>query len=201
MRAGCNSMLSLHFRDSMDNQSKYDPSRKTVGAIYRDAQLNNTEDKIQVGDITRELTSSLVSDLNDAIKNDPFDGLNFYITVHESRDLQMKNMFKRRMIFSKYRPYSEDDTVVFWVDPKSCQVKFCWCLPHWSEMDNALNNAWMWETTEWGKEFLEEIRAWKRVDLHHFGFKKDELGNWTANEHWIDRPMSDEPDKVQILTV
>lgn len=184
----------------MDNQSKYDPSRKTVGAIYRDAQLNNKEDKIEVGDMARELTSSLVSDLNDAIQNDPFQGRCFYITVHESRDLQMKNMFKRRMLFSAYRPYPEDDTVVFWIDPKSCQVKFCWCLPHWSEIDNILNNAWMWETSDWGKEYLAELRAWKRVDLFHFGFKKGEMGEWVINEHWQDKDMGSDANKVQILT-
>lgn len=181
----------------MQNQSLYDPTRKTVGAMYLDAQKNNKEERVEVGDISRELISSLVSDLNDTIKSNPFENRPFFITVHESKDLQMPRLIRRRMLTSVYRPYPEDDTVVFWVDPKTNQVKFCWCLPHWSEMDNILANANLFE-----KEHVEEVRAWKRVDLYFFGFKKDEMGNWTANEHWKgDKDLTNQSNKVQILTV
>lgn len=181
----------------MDNQSAYDPTRKTVGAIYRDAQLNNKEDHIEVGDMSRELMSSLVTDLNDTIVSDPHEGQEFYITVHESKDLMMPKLIRRRMLTSVYRPYPEDDTVVFWVNPKTNQVKFCWCLPHWSEMDNIIACSNLFE-----REHVEEVKAWKREDLFFFGFKKDEMGNWIANENWKgDRDLSFQPNKVQILTV
>ena len=179
----------------MENQSLYDPTRKTVGAIYREAQMNYDGTKIEVGDMARELASSLVCDLNDTIKSNPHNDRPFYITVHESKDMMMPNLMRRRILTSVYRPYPEDDTVVFWVDPKSCQVLFCWCLPHWSEMDNMLNNEWLWD-----KEIINEIKAWKRVDPYHFGFRKDEMGNWTANENWKDKPMGEEKDKIRILT-
>lgn len=178
----------------MENKSLYDPTRKTVGAIYREAQINHDGTKIEVGAMANELISSLITDLNDTIKSNPHDDRPFYITIHESKDLKMPNMIRRRMLTSVYRPYPEDDTVVFWVHPKTCEVKFCWCLPHWSEMDNMIANDWMWE-----KEMIDEIRAWKRVDLHHFGFRKCEMGNWIPNEHWVDKSMHSE--NVQILTV
>ena len=181
----------------MKNQSLYDPTRKTVGAIYRDAQLNNKENFIEVGDMSRELMSSLICDLNDTIKSDPHEGRPFFICVHESRDLQMKNMFRRRMLTSVYRPYPEDDTVVFWVNPATNQVKFCWCLPHWSEMENVIANENLFPV-----DYVAEIKAWKRVDLFHFGFRKDDMGNWMANEHWTgDKDLTNEANKIQILTV
>jgi hypothetical protein len=167
----------------MEHQSKYDPSRKTVGAIYRDAQLNNTEDYIQVGDMARELMSSLVCDLNDTIESNPHDGKPFYITVHEKRDLQMKNAFLRRMITTLYRPYPEDDTVVFWVNPSASEVRFCWCLPHSSQMDNILENPDLY------KDQLEEVAAWKAFDLYRFGFCKSPMGDWIPNENYKDKPL------------
>ena len=43
----------------MENQSKYDPDRKTVGAIYRDAALAvKPGETVENGDLTRELQSS-----------------------------------------------------------------------------------------------------------------------------------------------
>lgn len=181
----------------MKNQSLYDPTRKTVGAMYLDAQKNNTEDRVEVGDMSRELMSSLVTDLNETIASNPHEGREFYITVHESKDLQMPRLIRRRMLTSVYRPYPEDDTVVFLVNPTTNQVKFCWCLPHWSEMDNIIANANFFE-----KEHVEEVKAWKRVDLYFFGFKKDEMGNWTPNEHWTgDKDLCNPTNKVHILTV
>lgn len=176
----------------MDNQSLYDPTRKTVGATYLDAQKNNTEDFIEVGDMARELMSSLVSDLNDTIKSNPYDNKPFFITIHEKRDLQMKNAFMRRILTTLYRPYPEDDTVVFWTNPVSNEILFCWCLPHWSEMDNMLNNELLYD-----KNQIAEIKAWKLLDLYHFGFTKDPIGNWMPNPAWKDKSMNE--NKVQIL--
>ena len=123
----------------MNNQSRFDPTRKTVGAIYRDAQFSG-EKQIITGDMNYELRKSLAEDLNDTIKQGSidFEGRPFYITVYEKRDLQMKNAFIRRMIKTVYRPYPEDDTLVFKVIPYSSAVYFCWELPHRSNMLNIL---------------------------------------------------------------
>lgn len=176
----------------MQHQSKYDPSRKTVGAIYRDAQINNTEDHIEIGDMSREIMSSLIEDLIDTIASNPFEGRPFYITIHEKRDLQMKNAFLRRMITTEYRPYPEDDTVVFWTDPKSNDVRFCWCLPHSSQMENIMNNPQLYE------DQYPEVRAWREFNLHQFGFMKDSMGNWIPNPRHEDKKL--EPLKPKILS-
>ena len=151
----------------MINQSRIDPTRKTVGAIYNEAQKNCSDAFVVNGDLTRELTTSLVDDLNETIESDPFDGKPFYITVYEKKDLQMKRAILRRLYVSKYRPYPEDDTLVFYVEPRSNNVKFCWCLPHSSEMDNILLNF-----LDYDKNLVEDIRAWKSENLEHFGFRR-----------------------------
>jgi len=179
-----------------DNMSLYDPTRKTVGAIYRDLQINGNKDPVTVGDMTNELQSSLVCDLNETIESDPYDGRDFYITVHESKDLQMPSMIRRRMVTTLYRPYPEDDTLVFFVSKRLCDVKFCWCLPHWSEMDNMLANPDLFPD-----DLLTEIRAWKNVDLYHFGFMKDQNGNWTPNEHFKDQEMKPRVQTFNLITV
>jgi hypothetical protein len=178
----------------MENQSKYNPDRKTVGAIYRDAQINNKEQFVTNGDLTNEVMSSLVEDLNETIQSNPYEGRPFYITVHEKKDLQMPRAILRRMLTSLYRPWPEDDTVVFYVDPKFSDVRFCWCLPHWSEMDNMLNSHHLFN-----KEMITQIKAWKNFDLYHFGFTKDDVGNWIANPSWKDAKMERRLPKVDIL--
>jgi hypothetical protein len=139
------------------DMSLYDPSRKTVGALYRDLQMKEKREQVTVGDMTNELQSSLVVDLNETIESKPHGDRDFYITVHESKDLQMPSLIRRRMLTSIYRPYPEDDTLVFWSSPKSCDVRFCWCLPHWSEMDNMLMNESLFEP-----DLIKEIKAWKK---------------------------------------
>ena len=182
------------FLKIMKNQSHYDPSRKTVGAIYRDAQFNG-EKQVITGDMNYELRKSLCEDVNDTIVQGTkdFEGRPFYITVHEKRDLQMKNAFLRRMIKTVYRPYPEDDTLVFHVIPYSNQVLFCWELPHWSNMDNILANRNLYD---W--KIIEPILAWKSLNLEFFGFMKDENGNWTANPRYCDKQMSQEEEKQKI---
>ena len=150
----------------MTNQSLIDPARKTVGAIYNEARENNSDAFVVNGDLTHELMNSLVDDLNETIASDPFQGKPFYITVYEKKDLQMNRAILRRLYVSKYRPYPEDDTVVFHVEPRSNNVKFCWCLPHSSEMDNILINF-----LNYDKNLVADIQAWKAYNLEHFGFR------------------------------
>ena len=167
----------------VDTSSRYDPSRKTVGAIYRDAQISSHDSSVECGDLTRELQKSLVDDLNDTIASNPYEGKSFYIVVHEKKDLQMPRAILRRMITSVKRPYPEDDTLVFFVNLETNTTEFCWCLPHWSEMDNVLINAHQYE-----KEYVNDIKAWKDNNLEHFGIFK--VGNkLKANPNFKNRKL------------
>lgn len=167
------------------SKSLYDQSRDTVGKIYRDANLNNHKEVIEVGDMSRELMTSLVDDMNDAIKSFDTRSIPYYLMVHEKKDLQMKTAILRRLLYFDYRPWPEDDTVVFWKDPKTQAIRFCWCLPHWSEMDNVLNNKYDYE-----KEYVFQIQAWKNYNLKPFGFYyKDDRDKWVPNPKWSDMPL------------
>jgi hypothetical protein len=166
------------------SKSLYDPSRDTVGKIYRDAALNNTEDCIEIGDMSRELTTSLVDDLNDAFKNFDLRGKPYYLMIHESKDLQMNRAIRRRILYFGYRPWPEDDTVVFWRNPKKDILRFCWCLPHWAEMDNVLNNS-----HQYPEEYVFHIRSWKDYDLRPFGFYLHPEEKWIPNPKWRDREL------------
>lgn len=169
------------------SKSQYDPSRATIGKIYRDLHTNSSPTKIETGDMSNSMMPGLVEDINDAIQSGTkdFDGRPFYILIHEKKDLQMKDALLRRIFKQLWRPYPEDDTTVFWHDPKAFETRFCWSLPHWSEMDNILNSHTLFD-----KDLIEEVRAWKRLDLHHFGFMKDDQGNWKPNPHYKDKPLS-----------
>jgi hypothetical protein len=178
----------------MENRSKYDPKRKTVGSIYRDLQLHG-EKQVITGDMNYELRSSLTVDLNDTIKQGTldFDGRQFYITVHEKRDLQMKNTFIRRMIKTKYRPYPEDDTLVFKVIPYTNEVSFCWELPHRSNMLNMLNCPDLYPA-----EQLQLYRKWEMMRLEYFGFMKDEIGNWKENPFYAGDQVINKKIETQV---
>jgi len=167
-----------------DENSIYDPSRKRVGLLYQDLQNQSHDSFVEAGDLTRELMSSLVEDINDAIKKDPFNGKEFYITVHEKKDLIMKRAIHRELRSSEKRPWPEDNTIVFRVFPKGNIIRFCWCLPHHTEMDNMLINAHLYN-----KEMVEDIKAYKKFDLIHFGFAKDSEGKWFHYRNHQDRPM------------
>ena len=178
--------------------SRYDPSRDTVGAIYRDAQINNRIEKIECGDMTREIMKSMIEDLNETIETGmkEFSGKEFYVTVHEKKDLQMPSAILRRMIKTLYRPWPEDDTLVFYAHP-SGEVRFCWCLPHHTEMDNMLANAWLFD-----QDMINQIRAWKQVDLHSFGFEKTFEGHWIPKLDWQDQKLDQQkPAKSRLLTI
>ena len=166
------------------HKSKYDPTRDTVGKIYRDANLNNHEDYIEIGDMSRELATSLVEDVNDAIKNFDLKGKPYWLMVHESKDLQMKTALRRRILYFGYRPWPEDDTVVFWKNPKTQDIRFCWCLPHWSEMDNVLANPQHYED-----EYVYQIAMWKKFDLTPFGFYHHTKEKWIPDPNWKDKKL------------
>lgn len=168
------------------SKSLYDQSRDTVGKIYRDANLNNHEDYIEVGDMSREMTTSLIEDINDAIKSFDAKGRPYYLMVHESKDLQMKSAIRRRILYFGYRPWPEDDTVVFWKNPKTQELKFCWCLPHWSEMDNLLANPEHYE-----KEYIYQVKCWKDYNLVPFGFYHDDKEKWIPNPKWKDKNIEE----------
>jgi hypothetical protein len=169
----------------MNNKSLYDPSRDTVGKIYRDAQFENKhEDSIEIGDMGREMTNSLIEDINDALLEFDKKGKPYYLMIHEKKDLQMKSAIARRMIYFDYRPWPEDDTIVFWKDPKIQELRFCWALPHWSEMYMILMNEDQFE-----KEMIAQIKAWKAYDLKVFGFRKHPELKWIPDPKWEDRKI------------
>lgn len=171
--------------------SKYDQTRETVGKIYRDLHLNIPDDRIEVGDMTNAMLPGLVNDINEGIALKPFGDKPWYIMIHEKKDLQMKEALLRRVLHFAHRPWPEDDTTVFWHDPMRMETRFCWSLPHWSEMDNILNTHNLYEP-----EMIKEIKAWKAFDLYYFGFIKNEIGDWEANPNWKDKPL--ETPKVKI---
>lgn len=182
----------------MKNQSKYDPSRKTVGAIYRDAQFSG-EKQIITGDMNYELRKSLVEDINDTViqGTKDFEGKPFYITVHEKRDLQMKNAFIRRMLKTVYRPYPEDDTLVFRVIPYTASIYFCWELPHRSNMINMLSCPDLYDP-----EILHKFRQWENMQLENYGFMKNNEGNWVENPMYRgDKLVSNKDQDVKPISV
>lgn len=178
-----------------DGKSHYDPTRDTVGKIYRDLHLAENPERVQVGDMTNSMLPGLVEDINEGIKSKPFGDRPWYIMIHEKKDLQMKDALLRRVLHFPHRPWPEDDTTVFWHDPVQLETRFCWSLPHWSEMDNMLNSHELFD-----KDLIEDIVAWKAYELHRFGFIKDEMGNWVANPRFKDRPLGDNRPKVKILS-
>lgn len=139
--------------------------RETVGSIALKARKNN--DKAVVGDMANSFMPQLVDDLNEAIASNPFEGRPFYIIVHEKKDLQLTNVILRRMIKQEFRPYPEENTSVFWTDPKSNEVRFCWSLPHRSTFPNYLNNA-----SHYHKDQIKDILAYNMECMDHFGFYK-----------------------------
>lgn len=171
-------------KDTKAGTSSVDPARDTVGKIYVDAAKNNTDPFVEAGDLTNELMKSLVDDLNDNIKSDPFNGRAFYVTVIERKDLLMPRAINRELRNTLYRPWPEDDTVVFRVFPNSNVIKFCWCLPHHTEMDNILLNKHLYNS-----QMVNDIKAFKDFDLLHFGFVKNNEDKWQAYPNHQDRVM------------
>lgn len=167
------------------NVSLYDPTRKNVGSIYRDLQIKDDHYPIEVGNMGEEILKSLIDDINEALTlpretDDPF-----YLLVIEKRDLQMpKSIYRHRQTLN-YRPYPEDNTTVFWKDPKAQEVRFCWQLPHWAEMDLILAHE-----EEFDPQYISHIKAWKNNDLRVFGFYYDPVEKWIPNPRWKDLIVS-----------
>lgn len=162
----------------MDYQSTFDPSRETTGKIYRDAQVSG-ERGIVIGDVNHEIKKDLVKDINEAIEqgliSDEFKGKPFYLSIYEKYDLMMKKGLVRIRKITKYRPYPEQDMMLFHIYPNG-NVYFCWELPHRTQMINILANADLFPA-----EHVQMIRRWENIQLEYFGFKKDGEGNWIEN--------------------
>lgn len=176
---------------SKEHKSKYDPSRDTVGKIYRDIHMNADDTPVLVGDMCTAIMKDLVDDINDAIASKPYGDVPWYIMIHEKKDLQMKDALLRRMLHFRKRPWPEDDTTVFWHDPVACETRFCWSLPHHSEMDNIIFCHNLFEP-----DLVAEVKAWKAFDLHYFGFTKDDKGDWVPNPRWKDKPLQIKRAKI-----
>jgi hypothetical protein len=163
----------------MESQSRFDPTRKTAGAIYRDAQIHGERDVI-IGDVNHEIKKDLVKDINEAIvkgrQHPDFTGKPFYLAFYEKYDLMMKRGLVRLSKITKYRPYPEQDTMVFRIFPND-EIYFCWELPHRSHMLNMLMNPEIYDEKQ-----INQIRRWENLQLEYFGFKKDAEGNWVENE-------------------
>lgn len=158
--------------------SHIDPSRNTVGSIYRDAQIHG-EKGVIVGDLNHEILKDLVVDINEAIEegeNHPeFKEKPFYLAIYEKYDLMLKKSTVRIRKITAYRPYPEQDMMLFHVYPGG-EVYFCWELPHRSQMMNILMSPQLYEPKQ-----VELIRRWENIQLEYFGFTKDENGNWIEN--------------------
>jgi hypothetical protein len=161
----------------MENRSKIDPTRQTVGAIYRDAQMHG-EQGVIVGDVNHEIKKDLVNDINEAIAEGEkeMNGKPFYLAIYEKYDLMLKKGLVRIRKITKYRPYPEQDSMVFHVYPGGT-VYFCWELPHRTQMMNILMNPDLY-----APEYVQVIKRWENLQLEYFGFKKNNEGNWVENE-------------------
>ncbi len=181
----------------MSNQSKIDPTRNTVGSIYRDAQING-ERGVVIGDVNHEITKDLVKDINEAIEQGTkeMEGKPFYLAIYEKYDLMLKRGLVRIRKITKYRPYPEQDMMCFHVYPGG-DVYFCWELPHRSQMMNILQCPDLFDRSR-----VDMIKRWENLQLEYFGFKKDEEGNWVENELYRGDQLIGSPDgqkNVKIL--
>lgn len=159
-------------------KSLIDPTRDTVGSIYRDAQING-ERGVVIGDVNHEIKKDLVKDINEAIQkgreHPDFAGKAFYLAFYEKYDLMLKKGLVRIPKITKYRPYPEQDTMVFHVYPND-DVYFCWELPHRTQMMNILMNPTLYPADQ-----VEKLKRWENLQLEYYGFTKDENGNWIEN--------------------
>lgn len=160
----------------MNNQSLIDPTRNTVGSIYRDAQING-EKGVVIGDVNHEIKKDLVKDINEAIEQGQKEigDSPFYLAIYEKYDLMLKRGLVRIRKITKYRPYPEQDMMLFHVYPNN-DVYFCWELPHRSQMMNMVMNPELYDPAQ-----VQTIKRWENLQLEYFGFSKDGEGNWVEN--------------------
>lgn len=169
--------------------------RETIGSIALKA-AQNTDIPI-VGDLGHELMPSLVEDLNNAIASNPYDGKPFYIIVHEKKDLLLKNTLLRRILTTTKRPYPEDNTSVFWTDPRREMTCFCWSLPHKSLFNQVLANP-----ERYGEEQVNDVKAYKAEKMERFGFqylgldKKTNSKIYTPIKGFEDRPVTHKKQRI-----
>lgn len=182
----------------MENQSKIDASRQTAGAIYRDAQING-ERGVVIGDVNHEIKKDLVKDINEAIEagQKEMGEKPFYLAIYEKYDLMLKRGLVRIRKITKYRPYPEQDSMVFHVFPGG-DVYFCWELPHRTQMLNVLMSIDLYDP-----EYVQMLRRWENFQLEYFGFKKDDDGNWVENELYrgdslLGAPQKEKTSKILI---
>lgn len=161
----------------MEIKSQIDPTRNTVGSIYRDAQING-ERGVVIGDVNHEIKKDLVKDINEAIEagEKEMNGQPFYLAIYEKYDLMLKRGLVRIRKITKYRPYPEQDSMVFHIYPGGV-IYFCWELPHRSQMLNILGAPDLFDP-----ERVQMIKRWENLQLEYFGFTKDENGNWVENK-------------------
>lgn len=145
--------------------------RNTVGTQYLEAQKNSVQG-LTIGDINYDMLNGFVEDINTTIESNPYEGRPFYINIVEQRDLLMKNAFKRRIFTTLYRPFPEDNTTVFYTDPRKEETLFCWDLPHHSEMLNIVTNRHLYD-----KDYYEQIKSFCSGDFVPFGFIKVEMNS------------------------
>lgn len=182
----------------MENKSIIDPSRNTVGSIYRDAQISG-ERGIVIGDVNHEIKKDLVKDINEAIEEGTkaMEGKPFYLAIYEKYDLMLKKGLVRIRKITKYRPYPEQDMMCFHVYPGG-DVYFCWELPHRNQMINILMNENLYEP-----EQIQMIKRWENLQLEYFGFTKDSEGNWVENmlyrgDYLLGSPQKEKKAKILI---
>lgn len=171
--------LPGHRTKHMEFKSLIDPSRGTVGSIYRDAQIKG-ERGVVIGDVNHEIQKDLVKDINEAIQkgrsHPDFKDRPFYLAFYEKYDLMLKRGLVRIPKITRYRPYPEQDTMVFHIFPND-DVYFCWELPHRSQMRNILMNPDLFDNDR-----VDTLRRWENLQLEYFGFTKDSEGHWVENE-------------------
>lgn len=161
----------------MEQKSHIDPTRNTVGSIYRDAQISG-ERNVVIGDVTTEIKKDLVKDINEAIEQGTKEmgDKPFYLAIYEKYDLMLKKGLVRIRKITKYRPYPEQDMMLFHIYPNG-DIYFCWELPHRSQMMNMLMSPDLYEPSQ-----VQKIRQWENLQLEYFGFTKDSEGNWIENQ-------------------
>jgi hypothetical protein len=178
----------------MEFKSLIDPSRNTVGSIYRDALINGERDVI-IGDVNHEIKKDLVKDINEAIDYGAKEMGNkpFYLAIYEKYDLMLKRGLVRIRKITKYRPYPEQDSMVFHVYPGG-DIFFCWELPHRTQMLNILMNPDLYDM-----EQVNKLRQWENLQLEYFGFTKDENGNWVENKFYRGDSLMKLPERKILL--
>lgn len=181
----------------MENESMFDPTRKTVGALSNDARAADAK-SMTIGDINAEMLKGFIDDVNNALDDGrkQFPDQTFFVIVTEKWEYQMKNALFRKVALSKKRPYPEANTTCFKYDHNMKEVRFCWDLPMRHDM-------WNQKATQnlYAPQIIEDIMKWERFELEHFGFTKVGLGDqWEENPYFKDRPLGEEKLKFKIYT-